>query len=71
MQTAPQSRSRTAVLGLTIGVAHVLLLFVVLVWNGLLLRVMQYLHLNDLGKFYFDAQAFLVGGRYTKRARQP
>ena len=61
MQTVPQSRSRTAVLGLTIGVAYVTLLFVVLVWNGLLLRAMQHLHLNDLGKFYYDAQAFLAG----------
>ena len=61
MQTVPQSRSRTAVLGLTIGVAYVTLLFVVLVWNGLLLRVMQHLHLNDLGKFYGSSHERMHG----------
>ena len=28
------------------------------IWNVLLLRTQLALHLNDLGKFYYDARAF-------------
>lgn len=53
MFTVPRARSMTAAVGLAIGVVYML----ALVWNTLLLRVMQQLHLNDLGKFCYDARA--------------
>jgi len=36
--------------------------YLVFTWNVLLLHTQSLLHLNDLGKFYYDAQAFVEGG---------
>ena len=61
MRAASRQRSRTAVLGFLAGLCYVLVLLVALAWNSILLGVMQDVHLNDLGKFYYDARAFLLG----------
>lgn len=53
--------SRAVLLASLIGVGWVIVLIVVLMWNSILLNGMQNLHLNDLGKFYYDARAFAFG----------
>ena len=61
MPTSRPPRPRTFALGLVAGVAYVCLLLAALAWNAILLGIMRRLNLNDLGKFYYDARAFLLG----------
>jgi hypothetical protein len=50
-------RLRLVLLGVAVGSIYAIALF----WNAIMLRSMWELHLNDLGKFYYDARAFLDG----------
>lgn len=50
-------RWRVVLLGVAVGSIYAIALF----WNASMLRLMWELHLNDLGKFYYDARAFLDG----------
>ncbi len=52
-------RSRLQFILIVLGVA--LGFLIATAWNAILLHTMWRLHLNDLGKFYYDAQAFVSG----------
>lgn len=61
MRIPASRRGGPAWLGILTGLVYGGLVLVALLWNSMLLGIMQRLHLNDLGKFYYDARAFLAG----------
>lgn len=60
MYTPSSPRPPNAILVFIAAFVYVWGLLISLAWNSILLNVMRDLSLNDLGKFYYDARAFLL-----------